>query len=167
MFFIAKELWSQGTAGGHLFAFNPSSCRKLEPLSCSLPKVTLSPPYSSSRPPASLLCRAALFRALVPPAIWNGPDSPSHSPLAHSVFCPSQASPDDPLSPQEQRPYHAVLASLDPLFSGCLECVRHPRYDRAASFAPHCQRQDSHTPSLCASRRHTRTLLTQRLAHLS
>ena len=102
-----------------------------------LPKVTPFQLYSSllstSQPvpmQGSSICTQVL------PETWNGPDSPSYSPSSLCVLSESSF-PDDPISPQEQRSYHAVLGRpLDPLFFGYLGCVRHPRYDKAASFAP-------------------------------
>ena len=137
MFFAAKELWTEGTAEVICSHPTPSSCWKLEPLSCTpcprLPHSNCILPYY---PPDSLCqCRAALFA----PKFFQkrGMDlTVLHIPLAHSVLSESSF-PDDPISPQEQRSCHAVLGCpLDHLFFGYLGCVRHPRYDKAASFAP-------------------------------
>ena len=155
MFFAAKELWTQGTAEVICLYPTPSSCRKLEPLSCTpaqgYPNSNCILPYC---PPASLCQgRTALFA----PKFFQkrGTDLTVRIPPAHSVFCPSFL--DDPISPQEQRSYHAVLGCpSDPLFFGYLGChtldviqgmtKRHP--------LPHyCQRQDSHL-SLCLQQTH-------------
>lgn len=144
---------------GHLFASNPLLVPETgTPFLLPLPKVTPFQLYSSVRSssqPAPV--QGSSIRALVPPAIWNGPDSPSYSPS--SLFVLSESGfPDDPLSPQEQRPYHAVLGCpLDPLFFGCLECVRHPRYDKAASFAPLLLATGLSHLSLCLQQTHRDT----------
>lgn len=102
-FFAAKELWSQGTAEVICSHSTPSSCRKLEPLSCSpcprLPHSNCILPYG---PPASLCqCRAALFVPWFLQQYGMGL-TVLRIPLAHSVFCPSQVSRMIPSAPKSR-----------------------------------------------------------------